>query len=338
MKYRICSLAVLLLVQTSGLTGPLQKDHIPADAKWLFHLDLDGFRETKLGAYVAEEFLNRAAAEVREHLKFDFGAVYQKIHSITGYGTDYDMGKEVNGVLLVNAEAEASKVVEGFLAAGLLQQDEKGLKKLQQEPYPLYVVDKLFLAPRIGDCLILGKSREQIAKTADLLAGKGKTSAGAKAFGGFPDLANSFFFFGVAEGFGEGLPVPPQAKVLKMADGGRLALGENAERLVLNLALRGKTAEVATQIRQILEGLLALVSLGQPEHQPWLPILQSAKVGAANKLVSLQLEFPVTEAIQHLGGQTKKKKPAKQAKVELEAETAPEESGAKKNETTKTSP
>ena len=85
-----------------------------------------------------------------------------------------------------------------------------------------------------------------------------------------------------------------------MADGGRLVLGENKENFFLNVSLRAKTAEGCTQIQQVAQGLLALVSLSQGNNAQLQQLLQATTVSATEKFVTLATEFPIDKVLSEI--------------------------------------
>ena len=108
--------------------------------------------------------------------------------------------------------------------------------------------------------------------------------------------------------------MPPQARILQMADGGRVVLGEKADRLCLDLALKGKSKEVVTQIQQVVQGMIALFSLGQPKNKDLSELMQSTKVSTSENVVSVGVEYPVQKALIKLAEQINDKPKSKKAK------------------------
>jgi uncharacterized membrane protein len=300
------ALALLLGVATGARSAPIPNERISADAKWLIHADLDGFRASQAGQYVQKTMLNEALEGLSGQLKFDVPALMQKFKSVTAYGTDFAKDPQANlasAVLIIQTDDEAQKIVEGALAAQLLADEEgKGpLKKLQTEPYPLYNVGKdLYGAILPNGVITLGKSRERIEFAREVLIGKAPSLKGSKSFADFPAAPDALILLGVAEGFNDAMPSLPQAKVLKMADGARIVLGEKQDRIFAEVSLKGKTTEVVGQIQQVLQGLVALASLGQPEDKDLAELVKGIKVTANDKVVSVGVGFPVARALEKL--------------------------------------
>jgi hypothetical protein len=148
--------------------------------------------------------------------------------------------------------------------------------------------------------IILSKSQDRVDSARELLAGKGANLASTKSFGELLSVSNSFFVVAAAQAFGPTELFPAQAKVLRMADGGCVALGEKDDHVCLKISLRGKTAEVTKQIQQVIEGMVALVKLGQPDIPDVVDLANSIKVSTLDDLVTLSADYPTSKAIARL--------------------------------------
>ena len=304
MKYKTELWALLLVVGIQAHADPLKYEQIAPDAKWLVHLDCDNLRQTQLGGFLLTNVLGPKLAEATGDVKFNVSNVLQQIKSVTAYGTDFNTGAGATGVLLINTDAETKKVIEGVLAAQMLANTNGPIKQLEEGAQPLYTVaDQGFISPQEHGPIIISRSKAQIEAARELLAGKGPSLASTKSIGEFPAVSNGFFFVGLANAIDLPNSIPAQAKVLQMANGGRLVLGEKADQVFLELALRGKTPEVTRQIQQVIEGMVALVSLGQPDNPDLVDLVKSTKVSAADQLITISVHYPVGKVIAKLNEQ-----------------------------------
>jgi hypothetical protein len=313
MKYRIEFCALLLAIGVAAQADALNKEHISPDAKWLVHIDCDNLRQSQIGAFLLTNVLAPKVAEATGELKFNVTNLLQRISSITAYGRDFMAGPGATGVLLINSDSETQKALEGLLVAQILANTNGPVKKLEDHEPPLYsFANQVFISPQKGGPIVISKSEAQIDATRELLAGKGPSLASTKTFGDFPVVANSFFFLGVADALSLPNSIPAQAKVLQMANGGRVALGEHGDQVFLDLALRGKTAEVSREIQQVIEGMVALVSLGQPDNPDLMDLAKSTKVSCVDQLITISLEYPTGKVLARLN-QEMTPKPRKDA-------------------------
>jgi hypothetical protein len=159
-----------------------------------------------------------------------------------------------------------------------------------------------------------------------VIAGKAPSLKGSGALTDAPDLNDSFVLLAVAEGFNE-MNVLPNAQVLKMAESARVLLDEKSDQLNATVVLRSKTPEVAKQMQQIAEGLVALASLNAPENPDLKDLTSNLKCDVNDKTVRLKVSVPVSTALRHIekaeGGKAKAKaKRAKKARPAAPAENA----------------
>ncbi len=291
-----------------ALAGSIPKEEVSADAKWLLHLEAAQFRASKVGSYIITELLEKKLSQPVEELKrnlkldVDLDKILGGINSITIYGTDYQSPAD-HAVLLVRTGPEMEKILVGFLAGMVLAGTNAPVQvtQTQEGSVTFYAVQNTaYCAVLPGKVIAIGRSREVTEKAGKVLAGKAPALTSGAAFGGFGELKEAFFFLGVAEGFNGGNGLPPQAKLLQVADAGRVVLGENADQVFLNLALRGKTPEVVTQMQEVMQGIIAIGSLSQPQDQDVAQLLQSIKVSTADNIVNVRVEYPVERAIEQL--------------------------------------
>jgi hypothetical protein len=255
-----------------------------------------------MGQFLIQEVIvkqaNAAKAEANNLLtNLDVLKIIGQLHSLTAYGTDFEPGPKFDGVLLLQVEPETRKILEG-MAAGMLLQDNGMLKKTNEEGNVMYSLgDQLYASPQEKGLIMFSKSKASIKQATELAAGHGKNLKQSKAFSSFPPVNDGFILLAVAEGFQENLPIPPEAKVLKQADGARVVIGEKAGKAFVNLGLKAKDAEVSKQIQMVVEGIVALGSLSQSENKELQELIQSIKVVSDEKTVSVTAAYPVDSLI-----------------------------------------
>jgi hypothetical protein len=171
-----------------------------------------------------------------------------------------------------------------------------------------------------GHLVAVGRSIGSVKKEADVLSGKSPNIVSSKTFSQFPASKKNAFFVASAESFNSDATIPPQAQILKMADGGQVVLGERGDNLFLSVSLRAQTSDVVTKMQQAIQGFLALISLSQQGNKDLLQLAQSARVTADDNIVSLSVEFPSDSAIEHLREQHQHK-PHREGDAEAEPES-----------------
>jgi hypothetical protein len=301
-------LALILPLALTSTGSPLQKEQVAADAKWVVHLDVDKLRSTAVGDYVINHVLDAKMGALAR--QFDFDLDWKKVRSLTAYGSGYQSEPSFNGVLLINTELDLQKALDAAIEKTSQENNNKStpIEKTQEGDVTTYSMkDHMFVSFRPGKPVIAGKSLDSIQKAGEVLSGTSANLASTKTFSEFPKVQEPFFFMGAVEAFKlnseladgshEGDALNPKAKILKLADGGRVVLGEDSNQLFLDLSLKAKSAEVVTQMQQVIQGMIALASLSQPDNQDLQQLAQSAKVSSAGNIVTLKLGYPADQAV-----------------------------------------
>lgn len=302
------------LLATATLAGPLKMDQVPADAKWVLHLDIENALRTHLGAYVGREILDPQLTRPLARLKRQTGIEldWRKIQSLTAFGTDYQARADDQGVLVIRSTLDLPTYLDQVMAkvdevagpgAGLLE-------KSQENQTTIYTLrQEIHGAAARNGAFAVSKSRAQLLRALGVLEGRAAHLGSTKTFQDFPPAPPSFFFLGLAEGFSRAGGLPPQARVLQSATGGRLTLGESNSQVLVNLVLGAQDAEATVQIQQVLQGLLALAALSQPDNPDLQRLTQATQITTQNQWVTAKVAWPATNLTARLGEQWKRRAP-----------------------------
>ena len=298
LKTRIYSLVCAALAAGTALAAPVDRSKVAQDAKWVLHLDFDAFRKTAVGGQLTEKVLQPKLAEVEAKMKFDLSLDFKNISSLTAYGPSFQ--KDTDGVLILTTTGDVKKDLDTLVGMeALTDGEEADVTMVQQKPYLLYSLKGVFIAPSVGGSVLVAKSKEQIERGRDVIEGKAASLAKSALFRDYPDVSDTFFFLGMAEGFNAARNIPPQAQVLRETEGGRLVLGENDKNLFVNLVFKGKNEESSLKIQQILQGLCALASLSQ-QNKDLTELLSQTKIASSGRNVSVDVRFPAAHVIEKI--------------------------------------
>jgi hypothetical protein len=294
----------LALAASAALAGPLQRNHVAADAKWILHLDLDNFRATQVGATIVkgkiDQQVAKAAADLKTYLDVDFD--WTRIAGATLYGLDFDpKARGKNCVLLIQTTLDVQKGLENAIARQTQAGVDGNVTRVQEAPVPIYRIrSEFFAALPPGKPVVLAQTADLIEKGLAVLDGRAPSLAAAPAFADFPPAPGAFAFLAMAAGFSENAPIPPQANVLKMTEAGRILLGETGTQVFLSATLKAKSAEAGSQMQQILQGLLALAALSQSANQDLQALVQATKVTTNDRMVTVDVQLPAATIVQKM--------------------------------------
>lgn len=312
MKLLATSLA-LATVTTGLLAGPLEPKHIPENARWLIHLDAEKLQATQLGGYLGRTFVDRKLAKPTRDLEqwgVDFD--WRDIEGITVYGTEFQKKPEDNAVLLVKSAFNFASALEAVIdRIAEYGGDDRPIQKVQSEPYAIYSAKgEVFGAPFGKDLFLICKSKSGLEQARGVLDGKSPSITGSKSFPGINATDDGFLVAAVADGFQSATKLPPQMQGLKTAQSLQIRAGEKSDKIFAKLSVNTRDPESATQMQQVLQGLLALAALSQEQNKDLALLVQGAKVSGSERTVNVNLELPAETVIAKVGEkQPKRRKP-----------------------------
>lgn len=305
MKVHLLTLTVAGLTGLTAFAGPLPVAQVDAGAQWLLHVDLDAFRASQIGGKIVrdriEEPMAKAASEIKSQLGVDFD--WTRIHGATVYCTSFAAPGQTKGVLLLDTDLD----VRAGLDAAIAKQPEGNsgrLRLIETGANPVYwVKDESYVALVAGGPVIAGKFEDEVRRARDVVLGSVPNLVASNPFAGYPATPAGAVVYGAVQGLGENVPVPPQAQVLKKADGMRLVVTEGAGNLAINLSMKTKTAEVAQQVQDVVQGMMALAVLGQNGNPDLQDLIRGLKVSGGDRMVTVDLSYPVAKALQKMDEQ-----------------------------------
>jgi len=303
MKALLPLMTGVLVLTGVAWAGPIQQNQIAGDARWVAHLDVDRLLQTQLGGHIGREFLDKQLANHLAKLKKDMNVEldWRKIHSVTAYGWSFK-GKEIaEGVLLLQSDIDVPATLDTITtkleSAGAGAQIP--IQKIEEREGTIYEVKgQVYGAAAKNGMFILARTREHLLKALKVASGGAESLAGSKLIGSLGDDRDAFLLLGVAEGFSELANLPKEAQAFQQqAAGGRLTAGEKEKNVFLTVSLDTRTAEAATQIQQMLQGLIALGNMNGDQNADLQQLAKAARVEGKDKQVTLALQMPVQDVI-----------------------------------------
>ncbi|HXJ57632.1 MAG TPA: hypothetical protein VNU68_13310 [Verrucomicrobiae bacterium] len=276
--------------------GPLVREHVAADAKWLIHLDLDAFRETQLGGLVFRQFLDEQINKVTQGLKDQFEIDFdsKQIHGVTAYGLDFKQPEKMTGVVVIETDLDVVAGLDAILEKAGPDAHNAPFERLQQQPFPMYATkDGVVGGALAKGVFVLARKQEHLERARRVFTGQADSLSSAKSGPQTAAPAAGFLTISVLDAALAGAGLPPQVRVLKDAQGAQVVAAEKADKIFVSAELQTKDAEVATQIQQALQGAIALAKLSELPDQDLKQLAESAKVSGRENTVTLDLQVPI---------------------------------------------
>jgi hypothetical protein len=248
---------------------------VPADAKFVVQFDIQACRGTSLGAKLIEFAKKQAEKGLADDGLKGKDAGLEKLHEVIGF----DPLQEIKAVLISGSDFEhPEKSVVMSVKMGKTTGNLEGLllglpgyAAQEHSKYTIHSVapdDNLHVYGAIhtdgkGDKTILfATQRETVCQRLDTLDGKASTGSELKNLI-LPTEGTPFLTVDVLEIPAELIGKGPQSGVAKIVQSLGVRLSEAQENLNIAIWLNAGTEQQSEQLRQMAQGLIALLSFAQ---------------------------------------------------------------------------
>lgn len=252
-----------LLATAVVQAAPFDAKRVPAEAKWVLHVDMDAARGTRTWDMIREHLeqdpnYQSKLAEVQALTGMRFP---QDLHDVTLFGAS---AGEAAGVVLIHANIDKEKTMTALQLNPSYASQRFG-------DYLVVTWDdngrKMFGAFHDPSTVLIGRSIENIQGALKTMDGKAPSiEAGSTlAAGATPQLLAFVAAKDLPELKQSGQPRSPMIADL---ENGWISVSEKGQDAVVQAALVSKTAEAAQQMCTGLEGIKAMVSLSANTENP----------------------------------------------------------------------
>ena len=287
------AVAIVLGLAASARAEPLNLNQVAADAKWVAHIDVDAVHASTV-AHKALEQMEQKHPEMTEHLaklkevwKFN---PRTDLHGVTIYGTQI---KKDTGVAIVNAKVDKQLLLDKAKQAPDYKMITRGKYELHTWTHSKGAQHGRSMAGAFykPDVLVFGASADEVAAALEVLDGT-KPNIAAKSdsplVGNVPAGA---ILVARAVDISEA-KLPHSHPLAKQIDTLALAVGENKSESFLEARVTVKQADVAQQVKAIVDGAVAMAALVHGQDADLLKLINAVKVTADDKSVTVKWQAP----------------------------------------------
>ncbi len=307
MKFLITAmLATIIVTAPVATAGPLNKDWVAADARWVIHVDVAALLDSTVGRFLLEhgeqfdldlddldEFKLETGLDPRTDLK-----------SVTLYGTGDEPGED--GVIVAVTNNRVDEAIEA-----LLDNDDVPIREREMDGKTVYVIggknDRHYLAiERAGRnrrIVVLSDDRHILSNALKVIGNDAPSlSMGKSQIPGDDPQEGSLVFLAVGDidAFGDD---DPASQILRMSDGFTADIGEIDGVLLARATVSADSEEIAQNITEIIRGLVALgriMALQQPELGPIRELADSLSISTRGSRITLKIRFDAGELMEHV--------------------------------------
>ncbi|MDB5299543.1 MAG: hypothetical protein JWO87_1206 [Phycisphaerales bacterium] len=306
-----------ILLTICGLTPLLRATaldprQLPGEACWFIHVDVDAANASTVGKSVRDAWLSRpegheAIEKAHEVIGID---PVRDVHGITVYGTSYAPDA---GVVIVRGKVDRGKLlaliknmpgyrVEAAGGREIYLWTEGGRHNEHDVDHPAKTSAGAFFG---DDMVVIGPGPKPVAAALDVL--ENKSPGLAKDSPLAIPAAEGSVIQAAAAGLANAKNLPLNSPVLRQCDYGTLAVGEMNGEVFLHGKIVAKSADVASQIRALIEGAKAMAALQSNENFDAGRLLAPLKVAADDKTVTLDWTFAAAEFVKWIEAEEAKR-------------------------------
>jgi len=231
---------------------------------------------------------------------------------------------------LITGTPELMQIFKGLISGIQLEQPEAIAETQEGDHAILSMTQAGVSAVFLGeDQIAISKSMGSMSKFLGVHSGNVAHIEFGKQFP-VPDYVNGMgVYMGVyVEGLGDLNQLPAQARILQLTRAVAVQLGESNDYMHLLASLVTDMPETAMQVRDVLNGLIAVMVLTQNGQPDVANLVNSANVSQQENAVTLKLDYPAASAEKWVGVLVEKIKADMKAKAEAADPELAEEAGA----------
>jgi len=297
----------LALLSPLAAADDLDPSRVPADARWLVHVDLSAALESELFAGLQRlegdlDFEGEEWDEIRNELGID---PRTDLHSVTVFGVTDDPEE---AVIQIDTNVVAEQALDALKLHMRSTAMNQGGAQIHRWQDPDGGGDTIYshLAKRKGSndrLLMVSPEPDALQGAVAVLRGDARSLADGGTHGVGHPRPGAFIFVSASDMLSEILEREADSHVAKFVQAAQVQIGEHGGNTFAHIAVKTGNRSEAQQIAQVLQGALALAGLmgqSEPELAAALPMLTSIKFEADDEQLSLHFERPTGEILDFL--------------------------------------
>lgn len=317
MRTSIFAATVLATLLSPTLRAAVQASDsvsVPADSKFLVHVDIGAFKKTSIGARLFEMAKREAMKEIGD----DDGKDFEDVKDALGF----DPFTELDAITIVGADfkkpADHMHVVLRMRETiGNLEDLMETMPDYDSNDYGDHRIhsaspgeeQRMFGAIHTDGKrvkrVVAARTQEAVKNLLDMLDGRTRKASKAVKLSRAKDQFVHIELLDIPrENIGRG----PQANIARLVQGLSLKVGNDGDDLAMSVSITTKEEEQAKQVRQMIQGLAAVIQLvddgGEDEGlQQAKDFLANLKIKRKGNVVQIRLTVPEADLVELIEGE-----------------------------------
>ena len=289
-KMTLMLISAVLIFSSSVWGSPLNRAHVPAEAKWLLHVDFDAFGDSEMWGLISQEISEKDQKKIDAVANL-FGTDPTKdIYGATIYGED---SQEENAVVMIYGRFDKAKLLSLLVLNEAYDESEYNGQKLY------HWLDEKDNKHKVGtfakdDLVVISQSEETVWTTVDLLAGESNSLADQEdaPLAKLVEAPENSFVVMAADGLAELNKNKDHIEILQNSQMMAAIVGEDNGDMYLHVDLTAETNEAAMQIEQVLGGIKAFIALKNTNEPDIMSLLQATTLERNENQLVLSVRYP----------------------------------------------
>lgn len=243
----------LALLAPLAIAAPFQPAHIPAEARWYLHGDLDGIRGTTTGSIIFKELQKEEADKINDIQNLFGFDLLKDLTDVTLFGS----GKADEAAIILSGKFNRVHLEKTIAQADQYETSTHGTTTIHEWQDNGSTQHAAFHGEQT---VIVSPHKNLLTLGLDVLVGE---KPGLDP--GLPLPSENPVIVAFANVKEIDMPLDDGSRIVRKADSVLMTIGEKNERLVTDMIVEADTEKTAKRIMHILQGLVSLGELADEE-------------------------------------------------------------------------
>ena len=286
-------LSAVLVISSQGWTAPLNRTHVPVEANWVLHVDLDAFGGSEMWRLVSQEISDENQRKIDAITNLLGTDPTKDIYGATLYGMD---AKEENAVVMIYGQFDKEKLLS------LLALNEAYAESNYNGQKLYHWLDEKDHKQKVGtfatdSLIVISQSELAVQATVDLLAGQGNSLASQEGapLSTLVEAPEDAFLVMAVDRLADLSEGKHDAAILEKSKMMAVVVAENDGDMYLYVDLTAETIEAALQIEQVLGGIRAFIELTNTKRPEVASLVQAVTLERNENQLLLTIRYPSVE-------------------------------------------
>jgi hypothetical protein len=287
--------AVIAVLAAPAWCAPLEKSHVPADAKWIAHVDFEAFWAGGIGQWAAAEFGPQVQPKLDAMRRLLGSDLSRDIRGLTLFGPD---SVEQNAVALIYGKFDRQRLLDLLAGNEAYAESQHGKQMIYQwrDDFRKKEQSGAFAADNL---IVISQSKSGVASVLDVMGKQAAPLAEDRAarLWSLTEGTQGAFMIAAADDVASLAKGQEHATILQNSKMLTFIADEKDGQTRLFLLLEANDIEAAQQVEMFARGMLAFAMLKQKDHPELAPVIMAATLTRNDERLSFDFSYPTANLL-----------------------------------------